>query len=173
MDFQDIKMFPHCCYKITVDWADLATMIERMVDRYNGNFDPDFQREHVWTMEQQSRYCEYILRGGVSGRDIYFNCPGWDNGVINGEFVLVDGKQRIEAVLSFLNNRIEVFGCKYKDFSGHLRGVIAYFNWHVASLETRKEVLEWYLNFNAGGTVHHQDELNKVKRMIMKCDDDL
>lgn len=38
---------------------------------------PDFQRGHVWTESQQIAYLEYILRGGKSGRDLYFNNPSW------------------------------------------------------------------------------------------------
>ena len=32
---------------------------------------PDFQRGHVWTEEQQTAYIEYLLMGGMSGRTIY------------------------------------------------------------------------------------------------------
>jgi hypothetical protein len=171
MNFQDIKKFPHCSYKVTVEWSCLERTMDKLQENYNCNFNPDFQRGHVWTREQQSRYCEYILRGGTSGRDIYCNCPNWEHGSVEGDYVLVDGKQRIQAVLSFLDNKISVFGHRYKDFSGHLRSVIAYFNWHVAALETRKDILEWYLNFNAGGTVHSKDELDKVEKMILECND--
>ena len=34
---------------------------------------PDFQREHVWTKEQQIAYLEYRFKGGRSGDTIYFN----------------------------------------------------------------------------------------------------
>lgn len=36
---------------------------------------PDFQRGHVWTEEQQIAWMEYFLRGGKSGNVIYLNNP--------------------------------------------------------------------------------------------------
>ena len=42
-----------------------------------------------------------MLRGGASGMNIYTNCPGWMSGS-HGDFVLVDGKQRVDAVCKFL-----------------------------------------------------------------------
>jgi hypothetical protein len=68
---------------------------------------PDFQRGHVWTEEQQIAYVEYLLKGGMSGRTFYFNKPSWKNkDTINGydDFVCVDGLQRTTAIEKFLNN---------------------------------------------------------------------
>lgn len=166
MKFSDIKKFPRSSYRITVEWNSLEEHIERMINRYNADFDPKFQRGHVWTEKQQVDYCEYILRDGISGRDIFCNCPGWLGDVSEDGYVLVDGKQRIEAVRAFLNNKIKVFGGKFSDFSDRLRGTTAYFNWHVASLENEYDVLEWYLNFNSGGTVHTKEELEVVRCMM-------
>lgn len=166
MKYSDIKVFPQCHYKVTIGWTDLNDYIKRMEQIYNADLNPDFQRDHVWTTDQQVKYCEYILRGGTSGRDVYCNCPGWMVGKFEGPYTLVDGKQRIEAVRAFLNNKIKVFNHYNKDFKGCIRVTDTYFNWHVAAIENRKELLEWYLNFNAGGTVHSQEELERVKRMI-------
>ena len=32
---------------------------------------PWFQRQHVWTEDQQVAYIEFFLKGGISGRDIF------------------------------------------------------------------------------------------------------
>lgn len=168
MKFSDIKKFPRCNYQITVNWKSLQFQIDWMKKDYDADFDPDFQRGHVWTKEQQIAYCEYILRGGISGKDIYCNCPNWENGKTEGDFTLVDGKQRINAVLNFLNNKIKVFGSYYKDFEGNLRATDCNFVWHVAAIESRAELIEWYLNFNSGGTVHSQEELDRVQALLEK-----
>lgn len=168
MKFSEIKKFPRCNYQITVNWASLQLQIDWMKQDYDADFDPDFQRGHVWTEEQQISYCEYILRGGTSGKDVYCNCPNWENGRTEGDFTLVDGKQRIKAVQNFINNKIKVFGKFYREFEGKLRGADCYFVWHVAAIENRKELLEWYLAFNSGGTIHAQEELDRVKELIKK-----
>ena len=167
MKFSDIKKFPRSNYQITVHWSSMANYMNSIIEDYSADFDPDFQRGHVWTAEQQAKYCEYVLRGGASGKDIYCNCPGWDGcHVDEGTYVLVDGKQRISAVSAFLNNKIKVFGHTFEEFDGYLRQTDCYFTWHVASIETRAELLEWYLDFNSGGTDHAPEELDRVRSLL-------
>lgn len=166
MNFSDIKKFPRSNYRVTVDWKSLQSHIDWMKKDYNADFDPDFQRGHVWNKSQQISYCEYVLKGGTSGKDIYCNCPNWEGGGDEGEFTLVDGKQRIRAVQRFLGNEIKVFGHYYKEFKGHLRQADCHFNWHVASIETRAELIEWYLDFNSGGTIHSTEELDRVRALL-------
>lgn len=59
--------------------------IREQVGNYNLQLNPEFQREHIWTQGQQEKYIEFILRGGKSGRDFYFN---WNRKT--DEFVCVD-----------------------------------------------------------------------------------
>jgi hypothetical protein len=51
------------------------------------------------------------------------------------------------------------------EFTGRL-DFSAGFKIHIARLQTRKEVLDWYVNFNSGGTVHPKKEIDRVKKMI-------
>ena len=65
-------------------------------DYYQLQLNPDFQRGHVWTEEQQVSYMEFLLRGGKTARVIYFNKPSWQSCMpINkyDDFVCVDGLQ--------------------------------------------------------------------------------
>lgn len=166
--FQDIKTFPLCPYRCDVDWSSLEWYIERQSDRNEGslNLDPDFQRAHVWTPEQQISYVEYILRGGTSGKELYFNCPDYSKGSIEGPYVIVDGKQRLEAVRAFMREDIPAFGHLRTEYSDKPDMLTARFSWNIGGLRTRAEVLEWYLNFNAGGTVHTQAELDRVRELL-------
>lgn len=62
-----------------------------LLEDYQCNFDPDFQRDHVWTNNQQVKFIEWLIAYGThmgpcQGNTITVNQ--------NGESVLVDGKQR-------------------------------------------------------------------------------
>lgn len=139
--------------------------LKKWLSEYGLNIDPDFQRAHVWDEKKQIRYVEYVLRGGRSGLDIYFNHPGWMKSW-KGEFVLVDGKQRLEAVRRFMVNEIAVFGNSFfKDFTDRM-GTAYRFKVHVNDLRTRKEVLQWYIDLNAGGVAHTDEEIEKVRKML-------
>jgi len=37
---------------------------------------------------------------------------------------------------------------------------------YLNNLKTRKEVLQWYLEFNSYGTIHTEEEINKVKKLL-------
>ena len=80
--------------------------------------------------------------------------------------VIVDGKQRLSAVTGFMDNNVKAFGYFYCDFTDKLRQTLVNLIFHVNELGTRKEILEWYLQLNSGGTVHTEEELTKVRNMI-------
>lgn len=131
---------------------------------------PDFQRGHVWTEKQQIAYMEFFLRGGKSGRDVYFNCPSWHNKVLDGaynEYVCVDGLQRITAIMRFVGNEIRVFGSLYKEFEDSVMNVFGRtIRVNVNDLKTKREVLQWYIDLNAGGTPHSEKEIKRIHDML-------
>ena len=174
MKFNEIPEFiPDGNYSTNMSMEFLIKQIDSWIEEDGLQLNPDFQRGHVWTQEQQEKYIEFVLRGGKSGRDIYFNDPFWCRTKKDSsykDFVCVDGLQRITAIRKFLNNEIKVFGHFYKAFGGRTdivrHGIIV----HINNLRTKKEVLEWYIQMNDGGTPHTKQEINRIKDMIKKID---
>lgn len=145
--------------------AEVAHTVKQWQEEMNLDIDPDFQRDHVWTEAQQIAWMEFYLRGGNTGRTLYFNFPGWQRS-FKGDFVLVDGKQRLNAIFRFLNNEFPVFGDSYyKDFTDSIH-MLQSIKINVNNLKTRSEVLKWYLEMNTGGTPHTEEELNRVGGLL-------
>lgn len=165
MKFSDIKKITHPGYVCDHPLHMLSGAIKSyQEDTCPLDMEPDFQRVHVWTPEQQTKYVEFILRGGNSSKDIYLNCPGWMSS-FKGPFQLVDGKQRLAACLGFLAGTVPIFGGLHiGDFTDKPFGLTLRF--HINNLETRREVLQWYLDINSGGVAHTTDELNRVKELL-------
>lgn len=168
MKLEDVPKLIKANYSVHVPWNSVERwMSELESDGIEVDLSPDFQRDHVWTNEQKSRFVEWGLREGSSGMDIYWNCPGWmQHRSKLGPMEIVDGKQRISAVRAFLRGEIPAFGhklCEYEDKIGPFNPA---FTFHVADFPERKTVLGWYLDFNSGGTVHTAEELEKVQRML-------
>ncbi|WP_310412530.1 DUF262 domain-containing protein [Chamaesiphon sp. OTE_8_metabat_110] len=131
---------------------------------------PDFQRGHVWTVEQQIAFVEYILRGGKTS-ELLFNTKG-NYANTSEDFVCVDGLQRLTALLLFLEDKLPVFG-------GYTRSQIEgidillrdlHLSFRINELLTRKAVLQWYLELNAGGTPHTDSEIDRVRDLLRKED---
>ena len=169
--FNDIpQLTSYGNYNIHVQWASLLEWLESWEKEYNFDLNPDFQREHVWTEAQQIAYIEYKLRGGTHADLLLFNHPGWNSlsNFYKHGGVLVDGKQRLNAVCRFMKDEIPAFDYRYSQYTDRLRVHIARFTVHVNDLKTRKAVLQWYLELNAGGTQHTKKEIEKVKNLLKK-----
>lgn len=172
MRFSNIPQFTKSAeYTVNIRFSQLLRHVESMIEDDCLELNPDFQRGHIWSEEQQSEFVWYFLRGGISGRDIYFNCPNWGNGQPTGEykdFVCVDGLQRLTALTKFLNGEIAANGLFLKDFEGPLSLFNNTLKFHINDLETREEVITWYLEMNTGGKPHSLEELERVRNLIKK-----
>lgn len=167
--FQDIAQYTRagdCEYGYSLEY--FVEAIKKFEKEDNLILNPDFQRGHVWTELQQVKYIEYLLRGGSTGKVIHLNHPNWQfhTSETYNEFVCVDGLQRITAITKFVENKFEVFGKYYKDFSGVLRKYHE-MRINVNNLSSRKEVLRWYIEMNEGGTPHTKEDINKVKKLLL------
>jgi hypothetical protein len=173
-----VRPMPSPAY--TVDWP-LSNLektlagIEADIVGAGGVFElePDFQRGHVWSDAQRSAFVEALIRGTASGR-ILFNCPGWERSVPGGDiaeqtFQCIDGLQRLTAVRKYLAGEILVFGGRsVRDFKGtpfDVERLSFRLQIGIYDFSTRAELLQFYLDLNAGGTVHSAQEIERVRQL--------
>lgn len=154
-------------YKVSVGWNFFSSWLKEMDRDYILELSPDYQRDHVWTLGQEKGYIEHVLRGGRSGLEIYFNCKDLNYMDKNERPILelVDGKQRIKALLGFFEGRVKPFGVSFAEFEGKMPRDY-YFVIYINDLPTRADVMGWYVEMNAGGTVHSEEEISRVKALI-------
>lgn len=146
--------------------------IEEWEETEGLQMNPDFQRGHVWTEEQQIAYIEAILMGGAKqARVIYLNNPNWMkyHDREYKDFVCVDGLQRYTAIKRFIKGEIPVFGHYINEYEDtrYLR-MNTDIRININDLPTRANVLEWYLQTNSGGTPHTKEEIERVKQLLEK-----
>lgn len=150
-------------------FRDFTLKIEQMIKEDNLQLNPDFQRGRVWTEQQQIAFIEHIISGGENGRVVYLNSPDW--GCFEGkkdylDSVCVDGLQRITAVSRFVKGEIKAHGYCHDEYK-HFR-TFQGMKININNLQTKKEVLKWYLEMNSGGTPHTEQELDRVRRLVEK-----
>ena len=173
-----VKPMPRAAY--TVDQS-LST-VERYLDSLSADLtsgggrlelEPDFQRGHVWTDEQRSRYIESVLRLQASPK-ILFNCPGWVNPYEGGTIPeatmqCIDGLQRLTAIRKYVAGDITVFGgLTVHDLKGSpfdVKRSRMTFQVAVYEISERAELLDFYLRLNEGGTIHTEQELQRVRAL--------
>lgn len=172
-----IRPLRTACYEVDYAWSSFAKALRSFEADYGGlEMDPDFQRGHIWTPEQQQHFIENVLRGVVSssGLLIQFNCPNWDNDSYEGDlprgFQCIDGLQRVTAVLAFLEGRVKPFGLTVDDLKGTCFATHNTYRFRVAihNFSQRADLLQHYLDLNEGGTPHTQEELQRVRQLLVE-----
>ena len=157
------------CHSPGADWSLFKEFCE-FIKREEAEglvLNPDFQRGHVWTEEQQTAYIEYLLMGGLSGRTIYLNAKNIEVPSLEAQdYVCVDGLQRITAMQRFYHDEIPAYDHRYSEFEGRLNSVRFTVRVVTNDLQTREEVLQWYLELNSTGTPHTKKELDRVKALL-------
>ena len=171
MKFEDIPQFTReGSYQVDMPLIYFAEYIDKEVEKMGLQLNPPFQRGHVWTKEQQTAFVEYFLKGGRSGLIIYFNHPAWQSWTKKRtykDYVCVDGLQRITALICFLHNEIPAFEHYYQDYEDREGADLSHvMKININNLQTEKEVLQWYIEMNTGGTVHTKEEIQKVQDML-------
>lgn len=170
--FRDIPKFTKDGnWQADFDFIQLIKFIDEHIENYGLQLNPDFQRGHVWTEEQQIKWIEFFLRGGRTSRIIYLNKPDWNCSVPDGaynDFVCVDGLQRLIAIRKFVDSKIPVFGSYINEFEDTMSLVRDCIKVNINNLKTEKEVLQWYVDMNSGGIPHTNDEIERVRKMIQE-----
>jgi hypothetical protein len=173
VNYSDIPVISQARWGHSADWYEILDMWAYSHRGIPVELQPDFQRGYVWTGRQQICYIENMLKGHYAGREIYFNHPTWGTfeDAEKHPIQCIDGQQRIGAVVEFMENRLPIFGGHYyKDIEGPFPWVNkACFNLHINNLKSRKEILQWYLDLNTGGTVHTDEEIERVRRLLAEA----
>lgn len=161
------KNIPGCTYHVNVSLGYLRHAIKQ----YNLNLTPEYQRDYIWTKNQKEKFIGAFLENPKSIPPIWINWTKKEEQRDSSE--LIDGQQRIKSCLEWLDNIIIAkcpCGTKiaYKNLSEIDNRIISNsisFDWNFVEL-SKKEVMEFYIRLNCGGTVHTENEIDKIKNMI-------
>ena len=61
-----------------------------------------------------------------------------------------------------------MFGSYFSEYEDRINITDAAMYLNVNDLKTEREVLQWYVDMNAGGTPHTSGEIEKVRKMIQE-----
>lgn len=153
-------------YHVDVPLNYLKEHLKRYFEDYHLDFDPPYQRGYVWTDKQKKDYVEYMIRLGsdqtISGKQFYFNHPGWMRDW-KGNMEIVDGKQRLSALLDWIDGKFGIFDedIHYDKEHGRIvSGITLSFN--IATMKSKKDVVDWYIAMNTGGTMHTSEDVQRA-----------
>lgn len=179
MKLQDTARSKGICfgtYEVDISLSRLEKTLQEydMENDVGGNLhlNPEFQRGHVWTMEQREAYMESFLTNKSTNNVIYLNNPEWDNDLDKIDctgYYCLDGLQRLTTFRMFLNNEVKVFGHylnEYEDYKLFTNRANCCIKININNLPTMKDMIEWYIGINSGGTPHTEQEIDRVRKLL-------
>lgn len=127
-----------------------------------------YQRGLVWTLEQKQNFIESLYLGLNCGVVVLKMNDYVTAKEVGAEYDVVDGKQRISAIIEFVNNEFpDLHGNYYKDFSkvavrkfGQLRAMDG---WVIGPEGSDKLVKRAFLNVNHTGVPMSKEHIDFVK----------
>jgi hypothetical protein len=107
--FENGTIYPYDPSKADIDIReDVQTVYELAIRKWDQDkliLDPEFQRNFVWKREQQSQFIESII--------LNFPLPPmYINKNKKGKYIVVDGRQRLTTLRSFLKNEFQLEGLR-------------------------------------------------------------
>lgn len=156
-----------------VDWG--VDYMCKHIDDGELDMDPDYQRDHVWTVEQQMDFVGFLMEGGRQPEVFVRELPYMNSDPKPPYYEIVDGKQRLTALHAWYNDKIpaqlsEEHGRRQiwmRDLT-KIELVFARRNMNssIQFLHTdRKATLRIYLRLNRGGTPHTDAEIARVRKL--------
>ena len=155
---QPHKYFLHYSQR---DIAGLMTM----VCSFGVEMDPPYQRGLVWEEEDKVKLIESLFNQVDIGKFVFRKMPYKDNAP---SYEIVDGKQRLSALLEFMADGFAYRGKTWSQLSKGDRGYIDSYPVSYAQLAetlTDKEVMDTFVRLNTGGKPVDEEHLERVAEM--------
>lgn len=139
----------------------------------NPTLDVDFQRDLVWTQKQKEELIKSLIRGLPIGS--FFINKNFESPEV--DYVLYDGKQRLDAIKSFLSGE---FSIHVNDKEYYLKDlpkadVYSITNARISVIEsnisTMEELIEYYITINTAGRNHTEGDIEKARELLMTMKD--
>ena len=132
------------------------------------DFEPDYQRKYVWNQKDKELLLDSIFKNIDIGKFvlIHISDKEWHKRGLGYE--ILDGKQRLNTLIEFYENRIAYNGKCFNDLSGMDKRTFTEHQVAVAEAKEmdKKTVLKYFLMLNRTGKSMDESHLVEVEKML-------
>lgn len=143
--------------------SPLSSLISKVLN-YGVDFSPEYQRDYVWTIEDKEKLIQSIFEGRDIGKFIFLKY-NWDD-----KEEILDGKQRLDAIVDFYTSKIPYKGVYYHELSKHDRyrfeDIIVQYADIDAKKFTEADKIKLFLFVNASGVPQSEEHLTRLKNRL-------
>jgi hypothetical protein len=135
------------------------------VYHFGVDFSPEYQRDFVWNLEDKITLIDSIFNNVEIGKFVFIHL-GYSGDYL---YEILDGKQRLRALLDFYEDRFQYKGKYFSNLSRKEQYFFKGYQISVAEMRgeiTREQKLRYFLLLNRTGHVMAKEQLDKVEKML-------
>lgn len=169
-------------YRNAKDWENIPQFADReemrlqfyqtslssfdsIVYHFGLDLNPDYQRGLVWGQEDKEKLIDSIFRGVDIGKFVFIRR---DYGTDSHLYEILDGKQRLTAIMEFREDRFRYKGLLYSELNPRDQSHIEGYSIATADVSnpTKEQIYRYFLRLNVGGKPIAQEHLDKVAGLL-------
>lgn len=129
---------------------------------------PDYQRDFVWDKADKEYLLDSIFKGVDIGKFVLVHRSDEDWRTDGYSYEILDGKQRLNTLKEFYEDRITYYGKTFSQLSATDKYTFKNHNISVAEIKnvSKKDILTAFLKLNRGGRVMDKTQIEKVEKML-------
>lgn len=128
------------------------------------DFEPEYQREYVWELQDKVALIDSIFNNVDIGKFLFIHNNFGDTYL----YEILDGKQRMRALLDFYEDRFQYQGYYFSDLSA--RDQDHFENYSISMAEVKdiseEQILRYFLMVNTTGKTISKEHLDKIKEKL-------
>ena len=149
--------------------------IESILSRYYSlgiNLNPDYQRELVWNEEDNICLIDSIFNNVDIGKFAFIHTSDEEWQKTHYSYEVLDGKQRLNAIILFYENRFPYKGKYFNDLSYEDRRAFCNHQISYADVKnaSKKEIYKYFLLLNRTGKPMDKKQLEYIEQLYNKED---
>lgn len=151
-------------YQLNYSQRDVSGLLT-MLTAFGVDMNPSYQRELVWDEADKVRLIDSIFNQVDIGKFVFRKLPFESDGP---GYEIVDGKQRLNALMDFMCDKFAYKGKTWSELSRADRNYIEGYSVSYAQLSetyTDKQIMDLFVRLNTGGKPMDPKHLEKVAKM--------
>lgn len=129
------------------------------------DMNPEYQRGYVWSQEDKENLIDSIFNHRDIGKFVFVRLPFKEN---SPTYEVLDGKQRINAIKEFYEDRLLYKGLKYSEMNVRDRYFFQNYSVNIAEVQdcSLNQKLKIFYHLNVSGKIMDKEHLEKIKLKI-------
>jgi len=130
------------------------------------NFDPEYQRDYVWNPDDKVALIDSIFSNIDIGKFAFIETGDY----LNKMYEILDGKQRINAILEYYEGRFKYKDSYFNDLLKIDQDYFTNYSVNVAQVSnlSQKQILQYFITLNKHGKVMDSHHIEKIENMLEK-----